>query len=88
MIKEGADGIKRRCVSGPIIEAIIAKAHKDIVGKHFTANITLHKIVTALYWWPIMKRDVYMYWKQCDICQTVGPKISKSWQPLHPIMLT
>ena len=35
-----------------------------------------------------MKRDVYMYCKQYDICQKMGPKVSKSSQPLHPIMLT
>ena len=88
LIKEGADGMKRRCVSGPITEAIIAEAHEGIAGGHFAANITLHKILTALYWWPTMKRDVYIYCKQCDICQRVGPKVSKSSQPLHPIIYT
>ena len=29
-----------------------------------------------------------MYCKQCDICQRVGPKVSKLSQPLHPIMPT
>jgi hypothetical protein len=41
--------MKRRCVSGPITEAIIAEAHEGIAGGHFAANITLHKILTALY---------------------------------------
>jgi hypothetical protein len=88
LIKERADGMKMRCVSGPITEAIIAEAHEGIAGGYFAANITLHKILTALYWWPTMKMDVYMYCKQCDICQRVEPKVSKSAQPLHPIMPT
>ena len=33
----------------------MAEAHEGIVGGHFSANITLHKILTALYWWPTMK---------------------------------
>lgn len=35
-----------------------------------------------------MNRDIYMYCKKCDICQRVGPKISKSSRPLHLIMPT
>ena len=35
-----------------------------------------------------MKIDVYIYCKQCDKCQRVGPKVSKSSQPLHPIIYT
>ena len=89
LIKEGPDGMKRRCVSGPIIEAIIAKAHEGTAGGHFAANITLYKILTALYWWPTMKKNyIHMYCKQCVIYQRVGPKMSKSSQPLHPIMPT
>jgi hypothetical protein len=44
LIKEGADGIKRRCLSGPITEAIIAEAHEGIAREHFAENITIHKI--------------------------------------------
>ena len=35
-----------------------------------------------------MKQDVYMYSKECDICQRVGPKVSKSSQQLHLIVPT
>ena len=88
LIKEGPDGIRRTCVAGPITTAIIAEAHEGIAGGHFLANITLHKVLTALYWWPTMKRDVHLYCTQCDICQRVGPKISTNLQPLHPTMPT
>ena len=80
--------MKRRCVSGPITKAIFAKAHEGIAGGHFAANITLHKMLTTFYLWPTMKIIVYMYCKQCNICQRVGSKLSKSAQPLHPIMPT
>ena len=88
LIRERAYGMESRCVSGPITEAIITEAHEGIAGGHFAENITLHKILTAFYWWPTMKRDVYIYCKQCDIYQRMGPKVSKSSQPLHPIMPT
>jgi hypothetical protein len=68
--------------------AIIAEAHEGIAGGHFSAKITLHKILTALYWWPTMKHDAHLYCTQCDICQRVGPKISTNLKPLHPTMPT
>jgi hypothetical protein len=88
LIKEGPDGIRRTCVAGPVTTAIIAEAHEGIAGGHFSAKITLHKILTALYWWPSMKKDVYLYCTRCDICQRIGPKISTNLQPLHPTMPT
>ena len=88
LIKEGPDGIRQTCVAGPIMMAIVAKAHEGIASGHFSANITLHKVLIALYWWPTMKKDVYFYCIQCDICQRVGPKISTNFQPLHPTMPT
>ena len=80
--------IQRTCVAGPITTAIIAEAHEGIAEGHFSANITLYKVLTALYWWPTIKKDVYLYCTQCDICQRVGPKISTNLQPLHPTMPT
>jgi hypothetical protein len=88
LIIEGPDDIQRTCVAGPVTTAIIAEAHEGIVGGHFSAKITLHKILTALYWWPTIKWDVYLYCTQCDICQRVGPKMSTNLQPLHPTMPT
>lgn len=35
-----------------LTEAIIAEG---IAGEYFAANITLHELLTALYWWPIEK---------------------------------
>jgi hypothetical protein len=35
-----------------------------------------------------MKKNVYLYCKQCDICQRIGPKISKGVQPMNPLMPT
>ena len=88
LIKEGPDNMRRTCVAGPVTTAIIAEAHEGIAGGHFSARITLHKILTALYWWPTMKRDVHLYCTQCDICQRVGPKVSTNLQSLHPTMPT
>ena len=59
LIKKRPDGIRRTCIAGPLTTAIIAEAHEGIVGGHFSANITLHKVLMALYWWPTMKKNVY-----------------------------
>ena len=67
-IKEGPVGLPRICVDMPITTTIIAEAHKGIARGHFSVNISLHKVSTALYWWPTMKNDVYLYCIQCDIC--------------------
>lgn len=34
-MKEGLDGIQRKCVAGPLTIAVIAKAHKGVAGGHF-----------------------------------------------------
>lgn len=88
LIKEGPDGIQRPCIAKSITTTIIAEAHEGIVEGHFLANSTLHKVLTALYWWLILKKVVYLYYSQCNICQRVGPKISTNLQPLHPTMPT
>ena len=88
LIKEGPESLRRIRVNGPTTTAIIVEAHEGIAGGHFSANITLHKVLTALYWWPTMEIYVYSYCTQCDICQRVGPKISTNLQPLHPTMPT
>ena len=59
LMKLGPDGIQRVCVAEPMSQAIIAEAHKGLAGGHFGTNITLHKILTARYWWPTMQKDVY-----------------------------
>lgn len=58
LIKEGQNCIQRTCVAGPITTAIIVEAYERIVGWQFLTNITLHKVLTALYWWPTIKKNV------------------------------
>lgn len=86
-MKEEPDGIQRKCMAWPFTRAIIAKAHEGVAGGHFFANHTLHKILTTLCWWPTMKKKVYSYRKQCDICQKIGPKVSRV-QPMNPFIPT
>ena len=62
---------------GPLTTAIIKEAHEGVAGGHFSTNLTLHKILRALYWWLMMKKNVYLYCKQCDICQRILSKVSK-----------
>jgi hypothetical protein len=75
-------------VARPLTTAIIAEAHEGVVGGQFFANLTLHKIQTALYWWPTMIKKMYLYCKSCDICQRIGPNISKGVHPMNPLMPT
>lgn len=61
LMKEGPDGIQRKCMVGSLTTVIIAEAYERVAGGHFSANLTLHKIRTTLYWWPTMKKYVYLY---------------------------
>ena len=74
LIKEGPYDIRRTCVAGPITIAIIAESHERIAGGHFATNITLHKVRTALYWWPTMMKDVYFYCTQYRFVIELAPK--------------
>jgi hypothetical protein len=68
LIKTCSYGIEQICLAGPITKAIIVEAHKGPTGCRFSSMITLHKGLTALYWWPILKKDVQNYCQQCNIC--------------------
>ena len=87
-MKLGRDGIQRVCVAEPMSQAIIAEAHEGLAGGHFGANITLHKILMARYWWPTMQKDVYNFCRSCDICQRTSKRTQRGANPLNPIMPT
>lgn len=87
-MKERLDRIRRKCVAWPITTAIIAEVHEIIAEGQFSANLTLYKILTTLYWWSMMKKNVYLYCKQCNILKRIGPKVSKHVHPMNCLMPT
>jgi len=86
LIKTCSDSLPRICVARPITKAIIAKAHGGLAGGHLSSTITLHKVLTALYWWPDLQKDVHNYCKKCNICQRNSSKPRKGKNPLHPVL--
>jgi hypothetical protein len=53
-----------------LIEAttILIELHKGVGGGHFSANITVKKILDARYWWSIVYKDTLHFYKSCEEC--------------------
>ena len=46
--------------------------HDGVLAGHLGARKTLGKIVSN-FWWPSMRKDVFYYVRQCELCQRAKP---------------
>lgn len=65
-----------------VTEIAIDQAHR-IIG-HKAARKT-HDYLTRWYWWPTMAKDVEMFCKSCETCQTTKTSTSKPRGLLHTL---
>ena len=64
-------------------ELAIGHCHYYMTAGHPGIAKTL-KLVTRMFWWPNMKKDIEKYIKGCHTCQTVKPKQQPKVAPLQP----
>ena len=48
---------------------ILSEEHAGVAGGQYEENETVHKILQARLWWPIMHADARDYCHSCDIYQ-------------------
>jgi hypothetical protein len=84
LYKMGADIILRRCVFEYEWPKILAEPHEGIVGVHYAAKDTAHKVLCAGLWWPKVHKDAKGYFQNCDVCQRVGKPNKRDEMPLRP----
>lgn len=62
-------GYPRLLLPRLFIKDLLFAYHSSILGGH-RSFLPTYKKIYADYYWPTMKRDIYMYIKSCTICQT------------------
>jgi hypothetical protein len=67
------------------MEKDIKEFHKGDCGVHHYWNTTVHKILRAGFYWPIIFSDVYKEVSSCHECQIFDVKIKWQPLPLNPI---
>lgn len=72
LFKMCPDHVLRRCVAEMDIYDAIHAFHHELEGGHYSVVRTVHKILGAGYFWPVMSKDVSFFLKHCDECQCMG----------------
>ena len=57
LLRKGADGILKRCVSKMEVPTILEVCHDSACGKHFSGQLTGQKIFKSGYFWLTMFKD-------------------------------
>jgi hypothetical protein len=51
---------------------------EEFVGRHFSFDIIVRKILDAGYWWLTMNRNVHEYCQTCDQCQRTSNLLTQN----------
>ena len=82
--KLGPDEILHRCVLNHERKWVMAEAHVGVLGGHYSRKETMHEILQARVWWPIVHMDTRKYCHNCDKCQRTGKPSRRDEMPLVP----
>jgi len=66
---------------------VLQELHGDIVGGHFSSNITMQKILDFGYWWPMMNGNVHEYCWTYDQCQRTNNLLTQNLAKLVTTLL-
>ena len=83
LLRRGAYGILRRCVSELEVPTILEICHDSACGEQFLANLLAKKIRRARYFWPTLFKDLHNYVKNCDPCQRYAKNDLRMEMSLH-----
>lgn len=81
--KHCSDQMIRRCVLESEFQSILSFCHSYACGGHFGDKRTALKVLGSGFYWPILFKDVYLFCKACDRCQSTGNLGARNqiWQP-------
>ena len=63
---------------------ILAEAHTEIVGGHYSRKPTTQKVLIAGLGWPTLHKDAKEFCRSCDVCQRTGRPSRRDEMPLNP----
>ncbi len=60
------------------MSTILQELRGGVVGRHFSYNITMQKILDVGYWWSAMNRNVHEYYQTYDQCQKTSNLLTQN----------
>ena len=85
LYKRGFSRPYLRCLSHNEADYVMRKVYKGICGNHSGAQLLVHKLIRAGYYWPTMLKDAQAYVKTCDKCQRFSNLIRQPLEELTPM---
>ena len=58
--------------------------HVDVI---LNKKKTVCKVLESDFYWPILFKDAYLFYKSCDKCQKVGNVSHRDHMPQNPILI-
>jgi hypothetical protein len=52
MYRVGQDNKMHKCLTTSKAQIVLKELHEKMVGRHFSLDITIKKILDVGYWWP------------------------------------
>ena len=85
LYKRGFSRPYLRCLSHNKADYVMREVYKGICGNHSGAQLLVHKLIRAGYYWPTMVKDAQAYVKTCDKCQRFSNLIRQPLEELTPM---
>ena len=68
------------------VKMLLRSFHDEACAGHYASDITYRRIYTCFFW-PSMRKDVYEYTRNCDICQKCQDLTEFKTEPLRPLVM-
>ncbi|GJV78106.1 hypothetical protein Tco_1509690, partial [Tanacetum coccineum] len=80
-----ADGMIRRCISGPKTHTILGQCHHGPIGGHYGSNTTAKKVLDLGFYWPMIIKEAHTLVRLCEARQETGNISKHNEMPLNSI---
>ena len=86
LFKYRPDQIIRRCLPDDERHSVLTFCHEFACGQHFGPRKTAEKVLQSGFYYPILFKDSFNFYKFCARCQMMGQITRKDMMPLTPIL--
>ena len=83
---DASDETSQLLVPNCLRETVFLTAHDSVISGH-TGVARVTKRVLSQFFWPVVRRDVRTYRRNCDACQRTLDKCCIPSAPLHQMLL-
>jgi len=82
LYKLGPNSILWQCLTFEEAAKVSIDFHEGLIGRHFSINTIVRKVLAFGYCWPTLNKDVVRMCQTCDIRQQLTPMWQSSKRPL------